>query len=449
MAKTMTPAESHPSSTSLGPLLRAVFSDLGHANICYCLLRGYNDLRHATSDGDVDVLVAPADFEPMRDVLKPLGFVPLSRWGQYPHHFFVAYDKHQDVWIKLDVMAELSYGYPIPALQTTLAPHALARRKQNDGVPVLSAEDELLTLLLHCLLDKAVFKPAYRDRLRELVEAVTDERYLVGTIGALFPPAISWPVIQQAILADKWDILLAMRSSVARRLAQRNPVGTYLRRWIRFGQRFLDRRTRNWRISGMTVALLAPDGAGKTTLAHALKDGFILPVRYVYMGTNTGSNTLTLPTTRWLTARRIHNSNRITRILSAVNSLLQQGLRYRVGAYHRRRGRLVVFDRYSTRALTSGRQATSMLKRLQHWLLRKVSPAPDLVLYLDAPAEVLYERKQEHTIASLHVQRERFMRLLRGIPHVMIVDAAQNADAVRRDVIAKIWHRYASTKRCA
>jgi GTPase SAR1 family protein len=50
----------------------------------------------------------------------------------------------------------------------------------------------------------------------------------------------------------------------------------------------------------MAVALLAPDGAGKTTLAHALRYGFYLSTRYMYMGTNPTSSTLTLPTTRWL-----------------------------------------------------------------------------------------------------------------------------------------------------
>lgn len=36
----------------------------------------------------------------------------------------------------------------------------------------------------------------------------------------------------------------------------------------------------------LTVALLAPDGGGKTTLATELARRFFLPSRYIYMGTN-------------------------------------------------------------------------------------------------------------------------------------------------------------------
>jgi thymidylate kinase len=206
--------------------------------------------------------------------------------------------------------------------------------------------------------------------------------------------------------------------------------------------RLLDRRTRSFRARGLTVALLAPDGAGKTTLARSLGREFFLPTRYVYMGTGLNSDSLTLPTTRLL-ARAKSKRRIIVRALSTLNNLVEQGIRYRIGAYHRWRGRLVIFDRYSAGSLMGVQRGSTFLKSVQRWALQVVCPPPDMVVYLDAPAEVLYQRKQEHSVELLEGQRQRYMQILRGIAHSAIVDAVCEPEQVRRNVVALIWRRYA------
>src|SRR6266571_1664289 len=47
-----------------------------------------------------------------------------------------------------------------------------------------------------------------------------------------------------------------------------------------------------------TVALIGPDGAGKTTIGRRLEQTLPLPVRYVYMGINYEASNHVLPTTR-------------------------------------------------------------------------------------------------------------------------------------------------------
>ena len=55
---------------------------------------------------------------------------------------------------------------------------------------------------------------------------------------------------------------------------------------------------------GFTVALIGPDGAGKTTVARRLGDVLLLPVTYLYMGVNPDSSNVLLPTTRLVHAFR-------------------------------------------------------------------------------------------------------------------------------------------------
>jgi thymidylate kinase len=325
-----------------------------------------------------------------------------------------------------------------------MAAACLDNRRRYGPLFVPRAEEELLALLLHCLLDKGVVEPAYQARLAELACAIADDQALGAHVTRCFPPSLAWPQIKQAILRGEWDALLKARRAVMAQLAGRDPVGTRWRRVIRPALRFLDRRTRALRSRGFSVALLAPDGAGKTTLARALGQTFYLPTRYIYMGTNLESSTITLPTTRWLRKLERRRRHPFVRMLGALNTLLEQGVRYRVAAYHRRRGRLVVFDRYTASALTTGQRSGALHKRLQRWVMGKLCPPPDVVIYLDAPAEVLYERKQEHSPAVLEQQRQRYLQLLQDVARKAIVDVRSGPDEVRRQVAGLIWCRYAA-----
>jgi thymidylate kinase len=438
----MTVSVQEEPSTMICPLLATVFAEFDRAKITYCLLRGHAELLNGIVDGDVDLLVDADHLGQMRRLLERLGFVALSRWGQWPHHFFIGYDESNDTWIKLDIISELAYGRPIPALRTPLAIHSLNNRVRRGSIFVLAAEDEFLTLLLHCLLDKGLVKPAYRARLSMLAREIIEDQLIATRVALCFPPSVGWEHLKQLIIRGEWETLLTTRVALGDYLAGRDQLGTRWRRTVAPLLRFLDRRTRSLRDRGLMVALLAPDGAGKTTLARSLGQAFYLPTRYIYMGTNLNSGSVTLPTTRWL-ARIGSNRRPIVRALNGLNSLIEQGLRYRVGAYHRRRGRLVVFDRYAAGSLMAGQPGGTARTRLRHWMLQKLCPPPDMVVYLDAPAEVLYQRKQEHSPESLECQRQRYLRILDGVAQTVIVDARNEPEHVRRRVAALIWRRYA------
>ena len=424
------------------PLLAAVFEELDRAQISYCVLRGHEELLDGAIGGDVDLLVAAEQFDRLRRALERLGFVALTRWGQAPHHFFIGYDDAGDRWLKLDVMTELAYGRPVPALRTDLAVHCLAKRVRHGPLFAPAPGDELLALLLHCMLDKRAFEPAYRVRLVKLAGQLDDDRTMSELVGRCFPAGSAWPRIRELIVRGEWQTLLELRPAVAAHLTRRDPAGTRWRNTIVPLLRFLDRRTRSIRTPGLTVALLAPDGAGKTTLARSLGEAFYLPTRYIYMGTNTQSESVTLPTTRLL-ARLRGKQQPLVRALGALNNLVEQGVRYRVGAYHRRRGRLVVFDRYSAGSLMAAQQDGALHKRVRRWALRQLCPPPDMVVYLDAPADTLYQRKQEHSPEMLERQRQRYLKILDGVARTAIVDAGRGPDEVRRQVAAVIWRRYA------
>jgi thymidylate kinase len=216
---------------------------------------------------------------------------------------------------------------------------------------------------------------------------------------------------------------------------------------------------------GFTVALIGPDGAGKTTVARELEQLLAIPVKYIYMGVNPDSSNYLLPTTRAVHAvRRRHGARPDTsgprdsrgpdrapprgslkRALRSGRSFLRLGNRLAeewhralVALLHRRRGSIVVFDRHFFADYyaydVSARPRRSASRRLHGFVLSRVYPRPDLAIYLDAPAEILLERKGEGTVESLERRRREYLELGKILQEFAIVDASRPLDMVTRDV---------------
>ena len=221
--------------------------------------------------------------------------------------------------------------------------------------------------------------------------------------------------------------------------------------------------------AGFTVALIGPDGAGKTTIARALDSELPFPVAYLYMGVNPDSSNHLLFTTRVVHALRRRRGGRpdtvgprdsreseaiaprgfARRNLRSARSFVRLGNRLAeewhraiLATLHRRRGDVVIFDRhffadYFAYDIAAKPRRTAS-RRLHGFVLSRLYPKPDLVIYLDAPAEVLFERKGEGTVESLERRRREYLELGKVLDGFTVVDASRPVEAVTRDVVARI-----------
>lgn len=216
-----------------------------------------------------------------------------------------------------------------------------------------------------------------------------------------------------------------------------------------------------------SVALVGADGAGKTTIARSLADGALaLPTKYLYMSLSPLSSNFALPTSRLVMALKIRTYRRravrtgavqpenlsthdlghlwgsrsaIWRIGRFMNHLAEAWYRQLVSMRYRLRGYIVVYDRHfafqtAPEVINGQLQAQSPINRLEHWIFSHVFPRPDLVIFLDASPQVLYDRKHEGGLEHLERERETILAFGQRMPNFVRVDATKPFDEVLLDV---------------
>ncbi|MDH3302788.1 MAG: hypothetical protein OES24_19995 [Acidimicrobiia bacterium] len=222
---------------------------------------------------------------------------------------------------------------------------------------------------------------------------------------------------------------------------------------------------------GFSVAFVGPDGAGKTTVARRLETDLPLPVTYLYMGVSAESSNRLLPTTRLVRSIRRRKGvvergpkaraqepagrpsvrRRLRATARLLNRVAEESYRQAIASRQMRQGRVVLFDRHFFADYhmhdvdTEGRLPLS--RRLHGLFISRVLPRPDLLVFLDVPAEVLFARKGEGTVELLEEMRNGYRRLASAGPTFVTLDADRPLDDVVDDAVAVVLEHAESLNR--
>ncbi|MFL5330792.1 MAG: MATE family efflux transporter [Gemmataceae bacterium] len=426
-----------PSKTSDTPsgILAAVFATLDKADIPYCLTHGYEEISERITS-DVDCVV-PADVSPseLATLFQEHGESIGAQVVRCLSGHIVLAGKNaggSPNFLDLDVAG----GYDLNGRRFYEADELLdgRRRYGQCWIPALPIE-------FGCYFLRRVIKGSVSDEhARKLSDLYRQNPMACADELSRFWSTATAARLRAAIDCHDWETihrdLKRIRAELLRRATLRQPL-----RVIGDQFRCMARRvSRAWSPQGgVDVIFLGSDGAGKSSVIHK--------VREELAGAFSNTKCLMFPPALF---RRLRSRTEGPPVLphdlpprsafaSIVRAIGYWFSYYTIGYWFSirpalARSTLVIHDRHVLDALVDAkRYRYAGPGGLLQWIWRLI-PKPDLVILLDAPAEVLQARKQELPFEETAKQVEAYRRLIRSLPNGYVVDAS----APLRDVVSAV-----------
>jgi thymidylate kinase len=151
---------------------------------------------------------------------------------------------------------------------------------------------------------------------------------------------------------------------------------------------------------GPIVAVMGPDGAGKGSLIARLQRSIPVAVTSLYLGGRRPASRIGRDSGRQGNALR--DSAFVIR--KAIRSWVRLAPAYLVAW----RGHIVLCDRHPIEVLAIRPRRAKLARGLEAFIGRYLMPRPDAMILLDAPADVLFRRKREHSIEVLEAWRQSY-----------------------------------------
>jgi thymidylate kinase len=434
-----------PEESAARQFITAAFGAWQRAGNPFVVLRNYENLPQATAN-DIDVLVEPDQRRQAEQVLirtaGECGY-KLHLRAEYATLalYFSAVESRSQ--IHFDLFAGFTWrGIPFldsePFLQSKI-------QRASFFVPHPAHESacNLLSSLVYTGKLKGKYQASISAGFSNHPETA---RTLLGkTYGSILAKRIV-----DAAIAGRWAEIESLAgvvraTAVRRRLASR-PFCT-LTAAASDASRVVHRY---FHPPGRAVVLCGPDGCGKSTVGPSVVDGLARTFS-PDKGTQFHWKPAIFSARRQATrgpSTTPHSKPPRNALISLVyfkihwlEFFLGWHLRVRPKLF---RGGLVLIDRWYYDFFVDQRRYRLRVPNLMVRLGLAVLPKPDLVFLLDAPPEVLRQRKQEVPEVETRRQREAYLNLVQTLPNGVVVDASQPPDRVAGDICRKILERMAA-----
>jgi thymidylate kinase len=417
----------------LAEFLVSLFATWEGARVRYVVLRNYESLPHSVGN-DIDILI-----DDLRAAQRTL--LACARSAGYRLSHYVGFGAHSHYFtdpsigrpLRIDLMTRLDwYGFVIVDAEEVFA---ASRERPPFRIPH-PAHEASLKLLLRLLYHGYVpekYRPAIRDAF------VQNPTAAIQALAPSFGSRMARTLVH-AVLEQQWDECEARRFRLLAALVANNCLRrprTTAALWIGDTARRLRRALHP---TGVSVALLGPDGSGKSSVASALVQRTDLPLYRQYARSvhwkpqilpRLGKASGQPPATPYEKPSRS--------LLGSCCYFLVHLVEFVIGAFARIRpvlyaNGLVVLDRYYYDFFVDTARYRLHLPTRVIELGCRVIPPADLVFVLDAPPAMLLRRKQEVALNELERQREAYRHLQDRFPNATVVDAAQPLERVVDDI---------------
>ena len=203
------------------------------------------------------------------------------------------------------------------------------------------------------------------------------------------------------------------------------------------------------RKAGISIAFLSPDGGGKSTSIEKIKEqcggsfyGDIeLHFRPHYFA-NAGAYKFCNKTVEEKVNPNPHDKKMNGKVKSILRFFFYNmdfilGTWFKVNVMKIKK-KLVIFDRYYYDYYADMKRYQYSLSPMVAKIFAWSIPKPDIIFVLDAPADILYARKQELTVGEIDRQRKIYRNFAKCNSRAILVDATQTSEEVARQITKKV-----------
>jgi len=436
----------------ISPFVRTL-SALAEVGLQPCLMRADADIT--TWEKELDLIVLPSKLQATLRVLRDLG------WEIGNTGFFDPSRRHLLLWsddrfLRIDLYSKIVSG----GLEYIDADRYLAGATLQGDVYVPHAGNWLLHVVVNTILEKRRLREDYRPRItsvlqnRDAVRQAMVEARRLG-LGYLFEgdPELGFLFDETQIAGLKVEVrktLLKARAANKVRLVWRWTMQT-------IGKKLALR-------PGFSIAVIGPDGAGKTTFISTLEavlNGNGIETQTVYFGP---WERACLPSTKWLrnlgadpldigensparrTAAKLLKAH-LRRILYYANFLPEMWARYfsRVWPAVLER-HIVLLDRHAVDLETGYYNQPMQNCGWLRLLLARLSPRPRMLILLDNDAEVIWNRKKEFSLTLIESALRRYREAAQAYG-MIVIKTERPPEQLVGDLINRHWREFVRMRR--
>ncbi|MGC1424030.1 MAG: hypothetical protein WA354_22290 [Terracidiphilus sp.] len=424
-------------------LARTLLAALTNDCKAYCVLSGYDHLPDSF-DTDIDFMVDSGDFDRMPQIIEGVAKKSNSKLFHTVGHelsarsYSLGFQAGERLII---VQPDATADYRHFGLLWLRADEVLAGRRQHANGLWIPAPPHEFAYYLIKRLNKRTFDAQHGLKLHRL--------YLKDPAGCDKMIARFWKGSSRTLLirmasTNDW-VRMEWGLEFIRSELMRNSEESLVTRMASSPRHAIHHLRRMMMPTGGWIAIMGPDGAGKSVVIDAIQQQF----RFAYDKVkcfHLRPKSLRRGAATQQVVTNPHGKPPRSPLLSVLKILFMMAdywLGYALQiAPAMRRSQLIVFDRYIYDLLVDS-------KRVRYggpqWLLRLAAclvPHPDMVILLDAPPDVLWARKREVPFDEVMRQRDEYCKLARSLPFATIVNAAQPLSDVIRDVDCAIVEHF-------
>jgi thymidylate kinase len=436
----------------ISPFAKAL-SALADASLQPCLMRADGD--PATWTGELDLIILPAKVHTTLQVLHSLG------WETKNTGFFDPSRRHLLLWsdgrfLKIDLYTKIVSA----GLEYIDAKLYLTGASLQGNVYVPRPGNWLLHIIVNTILEKQSLREEYRPRLASALQnpdtlwEVTAEAKRLG-VGYLFEsdPALNFLFDQTRIAA--------LRPGVRRALLRARPINRARLTWRSMMQtvgKKLGLRP------GFSIAVIGPDGAGKTTFLTtlgAMLNRIGIETGTVYFGPWERTVLASSQALRRLGADPLDIGKdsparktklkllkaHVRRVLYYANFLPEMWARYAVRVWPLILERhVMLLDRHAV-DLEVGYYNQPMTNfAWLRFLLARLSPRPRMFILLDNDAEVIWQRKKEFSLALIESSLSRYRKVAPEYG-MIVIKTDRPAEELVNELIDQHWRDFVRLRR--